>query len=217
MKRGATTGAKPVPRVTKTVAAAQPREVGFGHDQAKARRLIEGAERLEIANVPAAQAAHAQMKEIKVVINDIDTRYQSVRRPIAQGLNTLKQERDQAAEPLERVHTLLRGKLNTWEWQQRDVERQQQEAHRQQVQEAEQAGAPVEDVPLPPTPAPSLPTTTLRKWEVMDEAKIPYMFGGTKLWMLDEVAIRKIRLEYGDQPSPIPGIEFYSETTVVGR
>lgn len=220
MKKGIATGVNPVPQTTQTVskpAPSSPQPPGFRHDEAKARRLVEGAERLAITSVPAAQAAHAQMKEIKGIIKDIDARYQDVRRPITDGLNKLKAERDQAAGPLERVHTLLKGKLNEWDQAQRAEQERQQEVFRQEVPEAEQAGAPVEDVPLPAAPAPSLPTTTLRKWRVVDEAKIPYYFGDANLWLLNEVTIGKIRREYGDLPSPIPGIEFYSETTVVGR
>jgi hypothetical protein len=107
-------------------------------------------------------------------------------------------------------------------------QQQREEEHRKNMDEARAQGVNPLSIPAPlPAAAPPVgfqtahgKTQTMRvaKWRVVDESQIPYQFGTTKLWLLNEAGIGQLRRAAGvEAKSEIPGIEFYYEETTVVR
>lgn len=159
--------------------------------------------------------------------------------PFKDGIEALKKEFDQVIDPLKGAEAAVDKKITECRIALRaeaDKLRREQEAEQRRL-EAETRTA---NQPPPPPPPPvqevargfKVPTTGAKtgvmkvpRWRVVDESKVPMTIifeqGGKfpkgsesrPLWVLNDSAITEIRRSWGDQPSPIPGIEFYVDET----
>lgn len=153
-----------------------------------------------------------------------------LKKPINKALDDLKNDYNPYIVRLEETEKKLNGLLSAYRaeatrLQNLEDQRIQQE-HDKAMQDARDQG--VNPLSLPqPVRAVAPPTgfqtshgktTTMRiaKWRVVDESQIPYQFGTTRLWLLNEAGIGQLRRAAGvEAKSEIPGIEFFTEETTV--
>lgn len=157
-------------------------------------------------------------------------------KPFKDGIEALKTEFATIIEPLAEAETVVDKKITACraalKAEADRLERERQERERQ-VEQARLAAIAANQPPPPKVEEPPVQkvavgfrtaagrvgTMKVPKWRVTDESQIPMTImlpaGGESepLWVLNEAYITKLRRDAKDQPSPIPGVEFYYDET----
>ncbi len=183
--------------------------------------------------------ASDDLATLRKMRKEFEAKLKELCQPFKDGIEALKAEFDTIINPLKAAEGVVDGKITACRAalrEEADKLRREQEAEQRRL-EAEARKA---NQPPPPPPAPvqevargfKVPTTGAKtgvmkvpRWRVVDESKVPMTIifeqGGKfpkgsesrPLWVLNDSAITEIRRSWGDQPSPIPGIEFYYDET----
>ena len=183
--------------------------------------------------------ASDDLATLRKMRKDFEKKLKDLCQPFKDGIEALKAEFDTIINPLKAAEGVIDGKITACRralQAEADKLRREQEAEQRRV-EAEARKA---NQPPPPPPPPVLdaargfkvPTTGAKtgvmkvpRWRVVNESLVPMTIifeqGGKfpkgsesrPLWVLNDSAITEIRRSWGDQPSPIPGIEFYYDET----
>lgn len=159
-----------------------------------------------------------------------EEKFKELRKPFEDGLAALKVEFAQVVDPIKKAEELCSTAVLNWKRaEQTRIDKEKRDAAAAHA--AAERLAAQQNRPAPP-PAPvvqeqakgwatdqgSVGTRKVLKWKVVNETLIPYEIvwqGQTyKLWELVNGSITKIRNGSGDTPSPIPGIEFYTDITL---
>ena len=183
--------------------------------------------------------ASDDLATLRKLRKDFEKKLKDLCQPFKDGIEALKAEFDTIINPLKSAEGVIDGKITACRralQAEADKLRREQEAEQRRLEaEARKANQPP---PSPPPPVQDaargfkVPTTGAKtgvmkvpRWRVVDESKVPMTIifeqGGKfpkgsesrPLWVLNDSAITEIRRSWGDQPSPIPGIEFYYDET----
>ena len=183
--------------------------------------------------------ASDDLATLRKLRKDFEKKLKDLCQPFKDGIEALKAEFDTIINPLKAAEGVIDGKITACRralQAEADKLRREQEAEQRRLEvEARKANQPPPPPPPPVIDAArgfKVPTTGAKtgvmkvpRWRVVDESKVPMTIifeqGGKfpkgsesrPLWVLNDSAITEIRRSWGDQPSPIPGIEFYYDET----
>ena len=183
--------------------------------------------------------ASDDLATLRKMRKEFEAKLKELCQPFKDGIEALKAEFDTIIEPLKKAEGVVDGKITACRAALR-AEADKLKAEQEAKQREAERLARLANQPPPPPPPPvqevargfKVPTTGAKtgvmkvpRWRVVDESKVPMTIifeqGGKfpkgsesrPLWVLNDSAITEIRRAWGDQPSPIPGIEFYYDET----
>ena len=183
--------------------------------------------------------ASDDLATLRKMRKEFEAKLKELCQPFKDGIEALKAEFDTIIEPLKKAEGVVDGKITACRAALR-AEADKLKAEQEAKQREAERLARLANQPPPPPPPPvqevargfKVPTIGAKtgvmkvpRWRVVDESKVPMTIifeqGGKfpkgsesrPLWVLNDSAITEIRRAWGDQPSPIPGIEFYYDET----
>ena len=157
-----------------------------------------------------------------------EDKWDTLKKPLNEVLRLISDEFKPVVERFKAMEKVNTDAIGTYH-RMAEVDAQAKQAeldrlHRAQQKEAREHGQNPLAVPAPqPVVAPPTGFQTqhggvhkrrLPKWKVTELEKVPYNHLGSDLWMLNEIALTKLRHQAGEDLSRAPeGIEYYYEET----